>query len=206
MGKLVVATLLWDTNEHTQLFSTMYNEEWVDKLYRGFSRNLTIPFDFICFTDRPRFSIFPIEYRVVEGLGRNGYSDCIYPYSLSRPMILCGLDTIVTGNIDHLVEYVLAGGDYALPRDPYWPTRACNGVALVPEGMGIIASEHNGENDMEHVRKYPHVFIDDIFPGQVVSYKGHVKENGWEGTKIVYFHGKEKPHEIRDPEVFKHWI
>jgi len=206
--QLTIATLLWSPNETTEHFSQMYNEEWVDKLYRGFKRNLNVPFDFICFTDRHRKfeeDAVTTGQAYVPNLGKNGYGDCILPYGLSRPMILVGLDTVVVGNIDLLAQYVLAGGEYALPRDPFWPSRACNGVALVPEGMGIIAAEHQGENDMEHVRNYPHVFIDDLFPGQVVSYKCHVKDKGWDGVKIVYFHGKEKPHELTDPMILQNW-
>ena len=203
--KLMICTLLWAPNEKTEHFSQMYDEEWVEKLYRGFARNLTVPFTFVCFTDRPRHSELSISWSVIPGLGKNGYGDCILPYMLGGPMILVGLDTVVVGNIDLMAQYVLAGGEYALPRDPFWPTRACNGVALIPEGMEIIYHEHQGENDMEHVRKYPHVFIDDLFPGQVVSYKCHVKEHGWDGVKIAYFHGKEKPHELTDPMILQNW-
>ena len=30
----------------------VYDAEYVEKLYRGFKRNLTIPFDFICLVDK----------------------------------------------------------------------------------------------------------------------------------------------------------
>lgn len=210
MGRLTIATLLWAANETSEHFSMMYTEKWVDRLYHGFRRNLTTPFDFVCFTDQHRKfdeEIVTENQIHIPDLGKNGYSDCIIPYSLDRPMILCGLDTVVIGNIDHLAQYVLDGGTYALPRDPYVPERACNGVALVPQGMKRISSEHDGSNDMIHVRKYPHVFIDDIFPGQVVSYKGHVKDKGWDGVRICFFHGKEKPHELtHDPMIRKNWI
>jgi hypothetical protein len=49
--------------------------------------------------------------------------------------------------------------------------------------------------------------IDDLFPGQVVSYKGEVKKHGLtDATRIVYFHGQDKPHEL--PHVgwiARHW-
>jgi len=201
-----VCTLIWDANQSSKDFSSMYDESWVEKLYRGFRRNLTLPFQFMCWTDRPRQFAEPDIQQVVDPmLGHDGYADCIKPYALGKPMILCGLDTVVTGNIDHLAEYVLEGGKFALPRDPYKPEIACNGVALCP-GMVEVHINHRGENDMEHVRKFPHVFIDDIFPGQVKSYKGHIKRRGWGGIKIAYFHGKEKPHEIADRVVKEHWV
>ena len=134
-----------------------------------------------------------------------GYGDCIEPYRLGWPMILVGLDTVIVGNIDQLADYCLNAEKIALPRDPYSSERACNGVALVPFGQQKIFSEWNGENDMEWMRQQPHEFIDDLFPRQVVSYKGHVKKNGLGDARIVYFHGYEKPPELKLDWIRRHW-
>lgn len=205
MSDLVVATLLWEPNAKSEKFSRCYDESWARRLFSGFERNLTVPFRKVLYTDRRRDLPSDIEQVVVPGLGQGGYADCIRPYELIAPMILCGLDTVVTGNCDHLAEYVLSGGQFALPRDPYNRAQACNGVALVPAGMGKIFTEHDGANDMVHVRRYPHVFIDDLWPGQVVSYKGHVERNGLGDARIVYFHGHKKPHELDHNWLARHW-
>lgn len=204
---LTIATLLWDPKGQEKDFSRIYDETWVDKLYRSFFRNLSRSFEFVLYTDRPRSLQCPARQVVIPNLGAGGYADCIRPYEMNVPMILCGLDTIVVGPIDHIAEYVENGGQYALPRDPYRPHIACNGVALVPAGMDTIAKTHTGQNDMEHCRSFPHVFIDDLFPGQVKSYKGYVKRKGWRGVNIVYFHGLEKPHELQaqEPVIRRHW-
>ena len=184
----------------------MYNEAWVEKLYWGFKRNLTLSFDFVLYTDRRRGLIGEIEQRIIKGLGRRGYGDCIIPYELGKPMILVGLDTIVTGNIDKLAHYCFTGTKLMLPRDPYHKEQACNGVALVPRGHRDVALLHRGENDMEWVRKFPHLFLDDELPGYVRSYKGHVEKHGLNDTRIVYFHGEKKPHQLRHVEWIKqHW-
>lgn len=171
---ITIATLFWQANAKSRDFSSMYDEAWVEKLYRGFARNLTRPFRFVCYTDRPRQFAEPIEQRQIAS-ETPGYADGIQPYEMGVPMILVGLDTVVTGNIDHLSDWCMTADKIALPRDPYMKTRACNGVALVPAGMQHIAATHNGENDMEWLRLFPHHFIDDLFPGQVVSYKGAVE-------------------------------
>lgn len=203
---LTVATLFWQPNKNSRDFSTMYSEEWVEKLYRGFARNLSKPFRFVCFTDRLRNFKEPIEQEPISASVPD-YGTCIEPYALGVPMILVGLDTVVTGNVDHLAEFCLTSDRLALPRDPFHPKIACNGVALVPWGQGKIGRDHRGENDMEWVRKFPHHFIGDIWPGHVESYKGTVKRNGLGDTRIVYFHGKEKPHELPNVGWLKeHWI
>src|SRR6185312_8769524 len=114
-------------------------------------------------------------------------------------------DTVVTGDVSHLANYCMTAKKIALPRDPYQPDISCNGVALIPAGQQHIYRNWRGENDMEWVRKHPHDLIDDLFPSQVVSYKAHVKKNGIGDARIVYFHGYEKPHEVKEHWINQHW-
>lgn len=202
---ITIATLLWQANGRSKSFSSMYDEAWVEKLYRGFARNLTQPFQFVCYVDRPREFAEPIGQRQIVS-AKPSYADCVQPYEMGVPMILCGLDTVVTGNIDHLAASCFERTTIGLPRDPYNTAQACNGVCLVPEGMERVATEHRGQNDMDWMRQFPHGLLDDEFPGQVQSYKGAVKRQGLGDTRILYFHGKEKPHEL-DPghPILEHW-
>lgn len=201
---LTVATLWWDANPASKSFSRIYDASWVEKLYRGFGRNLTRPFRFVCYTEKPRTFREPIDC-IPTLPAQPTYSDCIAPYEIEGPMILVGLDTIVTGSIDHLADHCEAADKIALPRDPYKPSRACNGVALIPPGWTRIASDPRAADDMTHVRQYPHDMIDDLFPGQVQSFKGAVRANGLGDTRIVYFHGEEKPHQLDLPWIREHW-
>lgn len=209
---LHVVTALWDANLHSQPFSRDYDESWVEKLYRGFARNLSDPFRFVVFTDRLRTFAHPEIAQEGMMSVEPDYGSFTEPYRLGEPMILCGLDTIVTGNCDRLARATLdlEGPVIALPRDPYARERACNGVALAPGGRADIYERWHGENDMEWARLQPHVFIDDLFPGEVVSYKGEVKKRGLGDARIVYFHGWEKPPEARRDVtglwIKDHWV
>lgn len=202
---LHVVTLFWDANAKSESFSTCYDVSWVEKLHAGFRRNLSGPFRFVCFTDRPREFSAGIDQEQLS-TSEPSYSNCIEPYRLNEPMILVGLDTVVTGNIDHIAEYALTADKIALPRDPFSPDRACNGVGLVPAGHRHVFDDWRGENDMDWMRAQPHAFIDDLFPGKVVSFKGHVRAKGIGDARIVYFHGAQKPHELVNvPWVAEHW-
>lgn len=122
-------------------------------------------------------------------------------------MILVGLDTIIVGNIDRYADYCLTASKIALPRDPYKPERSINGVALVPAGQKAVFDNWSGENDMEWMRKQDTVFIDDLFPGEVLSLKAHrIRDVGIGDARIIYFHGRPKAHELMHLDwVRKHW-
>lgn len=199
---LIVASCLWQANEKSESFSRCYSEEWVEKLYRGFKRNLTEPFRFVLFTDRMREFSEPIEQLKLI-TKKPSYGCFIEPFRLDSPMILVGLDTIIVGNVDHFARYCKEGENVALPRDPYQPDRSINGVALIPRGNKRIFDWWRGENDMEWLRKFPWEPIDDLFPGQVLSLKAHdVRRKGLQGAKIVYMHGNPKPNELTK----LHWV
>lgn len=58
---------------------------------------------------------------------------------------------------------------------------------------------------MAWMERQPHRVIDNIFPGHVVSYKGRVKKHGLGDARIVFFHGREKPHELAEPWIQENW-
>jgi len=203
---ITIGATIWDPNPASFSFSRCYDESWVEKLYRGFARNLTLPFRFVIFTDKERKFCEPIEQEPLYP--PHDYTACIQPYRLGVPMILVGLDTVVTGNCDHLAMYCLEAKRLAVPRDPYEPRVVCNGVALVPAGHERVALDHDGKtNDMDWIRAHRPAVLDDLFPGQVQSYKVHVKGRKLGDARIVYFHGEEKPHQeyASTPWIREHW-
>lgn len=195
---VTICTLLWEPNNQSFAFSRVYDESWVDKLYRGFARNMTQPFRFVCFTDRHRRFEENVIQEPIWSEGEIGYDACTQPFRLDVPMILCGLDTVIVGNVDHLAVYAMSGGELAVPRDPFAPQRACNGVVVCSGGMrATMFDAHAGENDMEWIRSKPHVFLDDLWPKQIVSWKGYTQHYGIEDeTRIVYLHGTPKQSDL----------
>lgn len=203
---LHVVTALWDANEASLEFSRCYDEVWVTRLAAGFRRHLTLPYRFVCFVDRLR----DLGSHVVQEMlstDRPSYGNLIETFRLGEPMILVGLDTVVTGDVGHLADYCLTASEIALPCNPKKPEVSCNGVALVPAGKRAWFDDWRGENDMDWMEAREHVLIDDLFPGQVLSAKVQVKRDGLGDARLVYFHGRPKPPEMIDvPWVRRHWL
>jgi hypothetical protein len=203
---LKIVTMLWDANDKSFGFSRCYDESWVKRLYDGFARNLTRPHQFVLFTDRRRDLGDRDVLQIIINAIEPGYGSFVEPYRLDDAMILVGLDTVVTGNIDHLADYCLNANMIALPADPFHPTTVCNGVALVPAGQRNVFTRWAGENDMKWMRQQKYKVIDYLFPGHVVSFKGAAKGYGLRDARIVYFHGEEKPHQLGHLEwINRHW-
>ena len=203
-----IVTMIWDPNRKSQSFSQMYTDEWVEKLRRGFQRNLSLPHRFVCYTDRER-RLHPDIEQVMMNIDEPDYSCYLLPFERNVPMILCGLDTIVTAPVDHLAVHCIYNSMMVLPRDPYNKVQSCNGVALVPGNHRFVLDSWCGlTTDMEHLRTMPHLYSDDLYPGQIRSYKGSVRDEGMTSdTCIVYFHGDQKPHQLGHVDfVREHWF
>lgn len=203
---LQVATCLWDVNKHSLPGSRCYSEEWVNRLYRGFKRNLSLRFRFVVFTDKKRKFCEGVEQELLTAETPD-YGSFTEPYRLDEPMILVGLDTVIVDNLDHFWNYCFTADKIALPRDPYKPEQSINAVALVPAGHRRIWDEWDGQNDMEWLRQQDTAFIDDIWPGHLLSLKAHdVRRKGLQEARIIYFHGRPKMHELGHLDWIKeHW-
>lgn len=204
---LTVCSLLWDANHLSEKFSLAYTDIWAERLFNGFNRHLTIPHRCVLFTDRQRNLPDLIEQRIWPDLGKNGYGDCVVPYSMDVPMILVGLDTLIVKNIDKMGRWCLDNpGKLALPKHPYRDI-SINGVQLWGGGNPRIFADWNGENDMDWVREFDHVRIESLWPSAVVSYKATCSSGqAPQGAKIVYFHGHRKfPTLKKEPLIRQHW-
>lgn len=210
-------TVLYRGEDVPQHSKGIFTPEWADRLYRGVKRNTSKPFRFVCYTDDPGY-IFkePIENRPLKLPYRNMFSllEC-FREDLGR-VVFAGLDTVITGNIDFLMDY---NGPFRMLQDP-WAKRGCSGVMLFPHSPGIwseIEANHEAwskENtmfgfpsDMILLDKFDHEILDGPSNG-IYSYKAHIKPSPAliDQANIVYFHGREKPHELSGlPWIDEHW-
>lgn len=207
---------------------TGYADEYVLNLQAGVERNLAARHSFTCFTDRPVEGItckplpsgFPGWWAKV-GLFKRG--------TLSGPTLYFDLDCVIVGSIDWLVPYTgcyLAAMENwgSKPREGPLYTDEISSAVMAMSGSEVTASmfERFGQADID--RLHPHgdqTYITEAFRGRItplpmnriLSYKRHCRGGlpdecpGLEGIapSIVAFHGRPRPHELRDAWLLEHW-
>lgn len=195
---LNVTCTYFDWNSTAPKTSQCFTPEWVDKLYRMVARNYRDEFELHCWVDKPHRFREPV---IPHPLPQADWTQCcLPPLTLTGKTLFMGLDTVI---IDDISDIVSIEADLCLPKDPN-RDQSCNGVVIANKPVEIQKARP-GQNEMHFLNSLPHVRFDDLIPGQVVSYKGHVKKHGLEGVKMVYFHGREKPHEVQDEVIREHW-
>ena len=176
----------------------IYDESWVDKLYRGIERNLTIPFEFICLVDKNYTfgeDINAVRFkRSVDQYGWMSLMEMYRPELCEGIRFTIGLDTIITGPLDDIVTSTVS--KFAACSDPMYPKQICNAVTLstpefceefwgmwegnedklLPDCKLILENSAPVPSEMVLMRKYygnsPR--IDKVFPNKILSYKVHI--------------------------------
>lgn len=86
-----------------------YSSEYVNKLYSMCKRHLTVPFEFVCFTDDLRGIDSNITSIALKQIGVSGwwYKPMFFDknFPLDGTLLYMDLDIVICGNIDHLFTY-----------------------------------------------------------------------------------------------------
>ena len=200
--KPTIVTALFDGRQTGVPHTTgVYDPAYVEKLYRGFKRNLTIPFDFVCLVDKNYIfqeDIKAVRFkRSVDQYGWMSLMEMYRPEICEGIRLTVGLDTIITGPVDDILQAQVS--KFAVCTDPMYPNQICNAITLsTPEfceefwGMWegnevkliqdsklVLENVAPAPSEMVLMRKYygDSPCIDKVFPNRILSYKVHVKEN-----------------------------
>ena len=132
---VTIVTALFD-GRHTSVPHSVgiYDESWVEKLYRGVARNYKGFFEFICLTDRNYHFKEPIKQvrfsRSVDQYGWMSLMEMYRPDLCSGKRLTIGLDTIITGSLDDIIDWDLGDHKIGVCQDPYWPKEICNAITI----------------------------------------------------------------------------
>lgn len=192
-----------------------FSADYVNILFDAIKRNTTKECKFICFTDNPSGIDDYIETRPLPE-GTSGWWNKLYLFSKEAGLsdgaqnFFFDLDTLIIGNIDDYIGY---SGDFMMLRDMYVPTEKASGI-MSWRGQQDIWEKWLIGNKTQHYRGDQGIISDyvpnpdlaqDLYSG-IVSYKQDGRER-WPhgGDRIICFHGRPRPHEIKDSWVEKVW-
>lgn len=204
MSKLQIACVKWGDK---------FTANDVNVLYNQVKRNVTLDFDFICYTDNNAGIDNGIQTRGCHS-SLQGWWQKLYLFGpqcgLSGRVFFLDLDTLIVDNIDHLLTRT---EPFILLRDVFYGVYPS--VDINDCGSAIMLWDHEEYTDIynsfisdykNNIRSLkPHgdqrwiqkrlpveqrVFWQDLFPEQVVSFKVSCREGLPLNTKIVCFHGK----------------
>ncbi len=177
---------------------TKFAPEYVHKLRNMARRHLTLPHEFVCFTDHPEN--YPgADFRVEKELsGHPGWWAKLGLFNsengLKGRVLYLDLDVVIVRSIDGLI----APGGFWILKD--WLDGGYNSSAILFDAgkhtnlytqfswrdMGLKTDQHY----IAHKLKDVHFFD----PAQVVSYKhDHCEKTFPDAARIVVFHGYPKP-------------
>lgn len=194
-------------------------EEYVTKLRNSVQRNLSIPHNFICITNKKINDpdIITKDLKPLSWKGNLLKLSIFNPsYKLSRKVFMLDIDVVITGSLDEICSY---DGEFCI-RAAF--VTANN--AWVPDGDMFIARRNIWNKIWDFIRKnkinierktkgrerafyklyrnqvFNKVdFIQQLYPGMVKSFKQHEinKHKTYdENTRIITFHGRPKQHEV----------
>ncbi len=188
----------------------------VETLCRQVRKHLTIPHNFICYTD------MSIKYKYVKTrkLTRNlpGWWSMLEMFKIIGPTIASGLDMIVLDNIDRLGELAKT-----CPKDVFYMAEPQQGAKIRGEKFCSGLQLWNGnwswlfklfkEEDFKFQREQTYTYtkllerrfkirkVQEYFDGYY-SFKHHCKQGKKpRDAKVVLFHGKPRPKDCKIPWV-----
>lgn len=225
---LDIITFYWQGTDRPNWDDPELGKEYINRLYAGVCRNLTLPFKFTCFLQ--------------EGIDKNGINDGIIVQYFDSPswkgclpklkafdpangfsgrVIVLDLDLVITGNLDEMFSYsgrfmtrstfrklpkMMSGGDiifFQAGSMPFWD--------VLKEKPGKIEELTGGRERFVYRQFFSKIgmdFVQTKYPNQIFSYKRHVRRAKGKlanNCRIVSCHGRPRPHEIKENWIKEHW-
>lgn len=202
----------------------LYDESWVDKLYRGFRRHSERSFSMICITDfeNPKFEepITPVPFNYKPHVGQwMSINEVFHPDWNIQRGLFCGLDTVICGPMDDIMSF---DGTIGMTRDATVVGKVSNAMVLfdgaamtdlwylyIRDPFGWAArstakwSQGLGSEMVFWRENCPHSIevLDDIYPRRFFDFSKSAGVIPLTAS-VVYFRGTSKPDRISED----HWV
>ena len=187
-------------------------EEYVNKLYAAIAQYLAAPHRFVCLTGGAKRTYrSEVETVDITHLNIDGWFNKLALFQKGLfpdgdRVLYFDLDTVFVGDLDDIAGYK---GRIAAMSD-ITSEGLASGVMAWEAGRNRIWElwERAGRPENRRGDQQWITFVERMadrlqvkYPGQLVSYKADVEPfgNPPDGARVVYFHGKPRPHEVDAP-------
>lgn len=191
---------------------TKYDATYVNRLHYMVERNLKAAHTFVCLTDDGRDLQCP--WTLIETDLPGWWAKLVlfkpHPILKGHRVIYLDLDTVIMNSIDFLVNY---HGPFAILRDFYNASGWGSAIMSIASGFApyvwsefkpVFMDRYHGDQDWIQQQISHATFLQDIFPGEIGSYKADNMQDDPQDFSICCFHGDPKPHEVGG-WVRRHW-
>ena len=196
-----------------------YPSDYANKLCRAVRRH-GHEGSFYCLTDGPAGLERDIVTLPVSPLCQ-GWWHKIYLFSwdhgIAARLLYMDIDMVVTGSLEDFLRY---DGDFATGSRFNRPDQINSTVMSIPPGYGrqvwntfvgyrsmVMRSFGGDSRFLESIIGPRTRRSQEMFPGQLVSYKKHVRGGSLpEGARLVSFHGKPDPEDVDEDFVKLFWV
>lgn len=211
--QLTVACLKWGTR---------YSADYVNILHDMVRRHLSVPHRFVCLTDDPAgidCETMPIVPNLPTWWGKL----TLFGHPVPGRILFFDLDTVIVGNIDDFARYC---GPFCVVKPVFRDWGYMSSVMSIAPDFGRPVWESFARDPnaaIERCRReadpswnlgdqrwleltVPRAdYWQDELPGQLVSYKAHCRNGLPHNARVVCFHGRPNPDEVKDSWVLEHW-
>lgn len=199
-------------------------EEYVAKLFAGVRRHLSLPWRGVCFTDGAVTLPEGIEAKPIpDGIPASWWCKLAMfrpgAFEPGERVLYFDLDTVITDSLDDIASYA---GPFAICRDAYFPDHYQSCVMGWEAGVldavwtrwdeaGRPMTDRRGDQGWIEDNAPDADPWQDLFPGQLGSFKARVRYGNTPDLRVCFFHGRPRPHELNNPQAFndivrRHWI
>lgn len=178
-----------------------YKPEHVVWLKEQLQKNTTLPFELVVYSDMSLDGALPFEHDYP------GWWSCVELWRHKGPTIAIGLDTMVLGNINGLLEFTTSVGpeEFFLLSSPFHKGELVNGMQIWNGDWSWLYEEFDYDDCSSKYRGDENYMIDalvkrgvnigriqDHFPG-IYNYKKEYLNRKVKDARILIFHGKPRP-------------
>lgn len=182
-----------------------FKPEHVQELRAGVRKHLLSDHRFVCLSDVavPGVDTVPLPHAWPGWWAKI----CLFrPGIFSGRVLYLDLDSVVVGSLEEIASY---NGRLAMLSDFFEPEKPASGVMAWEAGEGasaynlfvgdpraVMGTLHGDQDWLARGLLLPPKRLQDLFPGQLVSWKRHCSAGIPEGARIVSFHGRPRPWEV----------